>query len=180
MVKPLRSKLVRGAALACSMALLVPAIGAVAAAAAESAATAASGSPDAPEPEGWAYDLADELMSPFCPGRTLAECPSPQAADLRMWLVTQEAAGASREEVEAILYDRFGDVIRPTPRPEGWGLTAYVIPVLAFLAGGGLVWVFLTHVRRGSRGEPGGSASAAGDEAALERLVDEEIARSQG
>ena len=47
----------------------------------------------------WGYDLGDELMSPFCPGRTLSSCPSPQAAELVQWIVTQEAAGTTREEV---------------------------------------------------------------------------------
>ena len=44
----------------------------------------------------WVYDVANELMSPFCPGRTLADCPSPDAASLRMWIAVQAAAGRSR------------------------------------------------------------------------------------
>ncbi len=64
------------------------------------------------DPVGWAYELSGELMSPFCPGRTLAECPSPQADELRLWIITQEAAGATRAEVERTLYQRFGDSIR--------------------------------------------------------------------
>jgi len=41
-----------------------------------SAATAADGEAAA-EPEGWAYKIAHDLMSPSCPGRTLSACPSP-------------------------------------------------------------------------------------------------------
>src|SRR5262249_61611463 len=41
----------------------------------------------------WAYDLPNDLMSPFCPGRSLADCPSPDAASLRMWILVQAAAG---------------------------------------------------------------------------------------
>ena len=40
--------------------------------------------------DGWASDLANDLMSPFCPGRTLADCPSPQAKSLVVWLGIQE------------------------------------------------------------------------------------------
>jgi hypothetical protein len=40
-------------------------------------------------PEGWAYEVANELMSPFCPGRTLADCTSPQAATVKAWLLVQ-------------------------------------------------------------------------------------------
>ena len=125
------------------------------------------------EPEGWAYDLSGELMSPFCPGRTLSECPSPQADSLRMWLIVQEAAGRSRAEVEAELYERYGDAILAAPRAEGFGIAAYLIPVVAFMAGGALLALFL---RRQTRA-PAPVAAAGPVDAELERLVDEELRR---
>ena len=130
------------------------------------------------QPEGWAYELAGYLMSPYCPGRTLSDCPSPQAQDLRMWIIVQEAAGRSRAQVEEDLYARFGDMIRPAPRAEGFGLAAYAIPVAGFLAGGVLVALFLR--RQTARGdepaaEPPTPAGALDPE--LERLVDEDLAR---
>lgn len=128
------------------------------------------------EPEGWAYDLANEMMSPFCPGRTLAECPSPQAQDLRVWIIVQEAAGRSREDVEAELYERFGDVILPTPRAEGFGLTAYAVPIGVFLAGGVLVAIFLRRQTRAAAVVAEPVAARPGD-AELERIVDEDLAR---
>jgi cytochrome c-type biogenesis protein CcmH/NrfF len=90
----------------------------------------------AAEPEGWAYEVSHEIMSPFCPGRSLADCPSPQAESLRAWIVVQEATGRSRADVEAELLERYGDVIRAAPRAEGIGLAAYVIPLAAFVGGG--------------------------------------------
>ena len=87
------------------------------------------------EEQTWGYALAHELMSPYCPGRTLSACTSGQAAELRQWILLQEAAGASREEVIAILEERFGDVIRSTPEAEGWGLAAWLLPGAALLIG---------------------------------------------
>lgn len=128
------------------------------------------------QPEGWAYELAGYLMSPYCPGRTLSDCPSPQAQDLRMWIIVQEAAGRSRPEVEEELYAQFGDVIRPAPKAKGFGLAAYAIPVLGFMAGGLLVVLFLR--RQTSRGEePAPPPPAPAPDAELERLVDEDLAR---
>ena len=101
---------------------------------------------DPAEPDGWAYAMAHDLMSPFCPGRTLAECPSPQADELRLWILTQAAAGAPQEEIQAALYERFGDQILSAPRPEGWGLAAYVIPIAGFVLGGGAVWLALRRL----------------------------------
>ena len=86
-------------------------------------------------------------MSPFCPGRTLAECPSPQADELRLWILEQARAGATREEVEAELLRSFGDKLRQAPRAEGIGLLAYGVPGVFLLAGGALLVVFL---RRGA------------------------------
>ncbi len=125
------------------------------------------------EPEGWAYDLPRELMSPFCPGRTLSECPSPQADSLRMWLIVQEAAGRSRAEVEAELYERYGDAILAAPRAEGFGIAAYLIPVVACLAGGASLARFL---RRQTQA-PAPVAAAGPVDAELERLVDQEFGR---
>ncbi len=131
------------------------------------AATAAA------EPEGWAYDLSAELMSPFCPGRTLSECPSPQADTLRMWLIVQEAAGRERAEVEAELYESYGDAILAAPRAEGFGIAAYAIPVAAFLAGGAMLALFL----RRQTLAPAPVVAAGPVDAELERLVDEELGR---
>lgn len=87
------------------------------------------------EEQTWGYALAHELMSPYCPGRTLSACTSGEAAELRQWILLQEAAGASREDVIATLEERFGDVIRSTPEAEGWGLAAWLLPGAALLMG---------------------------------------------
>ena len=152
------------------------------------AVLATTGAAQAVAPEdSLAYDLAGEVMSPFCPGRTLSSCPSPQAAELIQWVVLQESAGATREEVEEQLYVRYGDAIRSAPKPEGWGLAAYVIPLLAAVLGIGLVvWI----LRRLSAGGTPQQAAMAGAVAAaepahealrtpaddeIERLVDQEL-----
>jgi cytochrome c-type biogenesis protein CcmH/NrfF len=137
-----------------------------------STATAADGEAVA-EPEGWAYQMSHDLMSPFCPGRTLSACPSPQADDLRMWLIVQEASGRSREDVEAELYERYGNVLRAAPLAEGFGMAAYVFPVIAFLAGGVVVGVFL---RRQTRATATPEPLSRAPDPELERVIDQELA----
>ena len=107
-----------------------------------------------------AYDLAAELMSPYCPGRTLSSCPSPQAAELVQWMVLQEAAGSSREEIIDVLIERFGEEILGAPKAEGIGLWAYILPVLGFVVGGGLVLLALRRIVAGTGGEPISSADS--------------------
>jgi cytochrome c-type biogenesis protein CcmH len=125
--------------------------------------------------EGFGHALAREIMSPFCPGRVLADCPSPQAQTLRAWILVQAAAGRSQEEVLAELLARYGEQILAAPRARGFGLTAYAIPIGVFLAGGGVVWLFLRRQTRLARSAP--RARAAPLSAELERLVDEELER---
>jgi len=130
------------------------------------------------EPEGWSYELAHELMSPYCPGRTLAECPSSKADTLRMWLHVQEASGRSLDEVKAELVERYGEQILSAPRPQGFGLAAYFVPVLAFVAGGWLVWHFLRkQTREASAASRAVAAPVGPRDPELERLVDEELSK---
>ena len=139
-------------------------------------------------PAPWAYSMAHDLMSPFCPGRTLAACPSPQADQLRQWILFQAAAGQTQEQIEEILYARFGDVVLSTPRAEGgWGISTYAIPIAGFLLGLGFVaWMITRLARSGPQQSvptpipvrPAVSTGPAFSDTELERLVDEEFARS--
>jgi cytochrome c-type biogenesis protein CcmH/NrfF len=124
----------------------------------------------------WSYAMAHDLMSPYCPGRTLAECPSPQATELRFWILTQAAAGASEEEVRAMLADRFGDVLLTSPRAEGWGLFAYVIPIAFFVIGGPVVVLIIRRLVAGAAGQtiPPAEPSQAAD-SELERQLENEL-----
>jgi cytochrome c-type biogenesis protein CcmH/NrfF len=126
-------------------------------------------------PQGWAYQFFGEVMSPFCPGRTLDACTSSQADSLRMWILMQEAAGRSETDVHAELVERYGDIILAAPRAEGFGVTAYAIPGAIFLSGGLFVGVFLwrhTRVTQPLAAPP----AAAPIDPEIERLIDEELA----
>jgi cytochrome c-type biogenesis protein CcmH/NrfF len=129
------------------------------------------------ESSGWARELESEMMSPYCPGRSLIECPSPQATELRLWIAAQEKAGLSRGEVEAQLFQQFGDQLRHSPRAEGFGLWAYLVPGLALLAGGGLVVAFLRRQGVDAAAAAPAPATPARDPE-LERALEEELRAS--
>jgi cytochrome c-type biogenesis protein CcmH/NrfF len=117
--------------------------------------------PQAFAEDSWGYDLGHDLMSPYCPGRTLATCPSPQAAELIQWIVLQEASGATRQEVLDQLVERFGDEILGAPKAEGLAIWAYVLPVLGFVGGGALAFLVLRRiVSKGTRPAGGEDASS--------------------
>jgi len=103
--------------------------------------------PTETELEKLAQEISETTMSPFCPGRTLSACPSGQARDLRgkvrQWLVE----GYSKEAVRNRLLTIYGDDVRGTPRAEGFGLMAWLMPAF-FVALCLLFVVFaLRHLR---------------------------------
>lgn len=83
-----------------------------------------------------AHAFVRTVMSPFCPGRTLTDCPSPDAAALREEIRQQLAAGVSQDAIRLELERRYGMAVVAEPRT-AW---AWIIP-LAVL-GAGLVGLF--------------------------------------
>lgn len=82
-----------------------------------------------------AHALARGLMSPYCPGRTLADCPSPDAGALREEIRARLAAGEAPDQVRAELEREFGDAVVGVPRtPLGW-----VLPGIGLLVGAWLL-----------------------------------------
>jgi cytochrome c-type biogenesis protein CcmH len=129
----------------------------------------------AADAESWHYDMWNSMMSPYCPGRSLLDCPSSQAAELREWIAEQETAGRRREDVEDQLYAQFGDVILQAPKATGFGLAAYVIPILGVIAGALVLVIFLRRQAAAAPRAP--AAIAAPLDPDLDRLIDEEMQR---
>jgi cytochrome c-type biogenesis protein CcmH/NrfF len=65
---------------------------------------------DPVQAEALTNELSHDLMSPYCPGRTIATCPSPQARKLEMHILDQAQQGKSRAEIETALAERFPDI----------------------------------------------------------------------
>ena len=70
-----------------------------------------------------ANELSRDLMSPFCPGRTLADCSSPDAAAVRVEIREALRAGEQPDQVRARIEARFGDHVVGVPR-QALGLAA--------------------------------------------------------
>jgi cytochrome c-type biogenesis protein CcmH/NrfF len=126
-------------------------------------------------PDHSATALSSELMSPFCPGRTLAHCPSSEARALRVEIADRLERGETPEAVTADLTKRYGSGILASPPASGIGLMAWMLPGAFALATFGLVaWTVRRATARAGAG-PGAFEvqEAAGDPALAERLENE-------
>lgn len=86
------------------------------------------------EAEALMLELSHDLMSPYCPGRTIATCPSPQARKLEAQILDQARGGKSREEIESTLVARFPDIRGYIGRPElVWGTAVAALIALVLL-----------------------------------------------
>ena len=118
-----------------------------------------------------AQKIFTSVMSPYCPGLLLADCPSPAAFELRANIRKRLDAGESPVDIERGLYQTYGDVIRAVPPPQGWGSVLWIAPAVALaLSLGTLMW-FLARSR--ALDVAGGLKSAPADPVMEERLQQE-------
>lgn len=95
-------------------------------------------SPAGAAPEDVANRLSNEIMSPFCPGVTLHDCPSPEADDLRAQIRDWSQQGWSEDQIMAELMAEYGPGISAVPPDDVGGLAPWLLPVL--VAAGGLAF----------------------------------------
>lgn len=124
-------------------------------------------------PEEAATDLSTEIMSPFCPGVTLHECPSAEALRLRDRIESWFRAGMSETAILDRLEAEYGKGIRATPSGEGFGLAAWLVTAAGVALALGTGFVLM---RRWSRKDNDAAPRASIDPGERGRL-DEELAR---
>jgi len=90
-----------------------------------------------------AHQLNFEIMSPFCPGRSLADCPTEAADGLRNEIRTQLEMGSDKQVVMESVIKKYGEQFRAAPKKEGFGILAYLVPLLIFLLGGFFILRFI-------------------------------------
>ena len=135
--------------------------------------------PPGHDPELILQELSNELMSPYCPGRTIASCPSVNARKLEDDILAQAKEGKTREEIEQQLVDRFGTEIvgyRPPPAVL-YGSIIVGVVALVMLALAARRWVRRPRVVHGPEGEKSnrdGKAPSAAELDALEDALDAE------
>lgn len=92
--------------------------------------------------------ISTEVLSPFCPGRALSDCPSNAASDLKKEIRTRLANGQSEEDVYDYLYTLYGGEIRAAPEFASFGIVAWLAPAFFLLAGFLIIVLWLRYSQR--------------------------------
>lgn len=86
-------------------------------------------------PEDVAAEVSGSVMSPFCPGVTLHDCPSAEADKWRRRIAAWARSGMSKRQIIDRLETQFDPSIRAVPPAGGSGLAAWLLPAVVVVAG---------------------------------------------
>ena len=117
-------------------------------------------------------EIESEVVCPTC-HTTLDQSSSPVALRMRNFIRARIAAGDTKSEVKRRLVADFGEQVLASPPKRGFNLLAWVIPPVAALAGALALGVLAVRWSRGRAATP----AAAAPDAALDRRIDDELAR---
>lgn len=104
----------------------------------------------AAKPQTTLPDIEDEVMCPIC-GTLLQLAESPQAVRERVFINRLIAAGKSKEQIKDALVAQYGRAVLALPGGSGFDLSAYLVPVVAFLLAALGLALGLRRWRRASR-----------------------------
>jgi len=102
-------------------------------------------------------EIEKQVMCPVC-GTLLQLAESPQAQRERAFIERLIAEGKSEEQVKDALVAEYGDEVLALPPRSGFSLSAYLVPIIAFLVAAVALAAGVLRWRRGGSG--GGSPSA--------------------
>ncbi|HWB69190.1 MAG TPA: cytochrome c-type biogenesis protein CcmH [Solirubrobacterales bacterium] len=119
-------------------------------------------------------EISQEVMCPVC-GTLLELAESPQAQREKDFVKRLVAAGKSKQQIKDALVAEYGHAVLALPEGSGFDLSAYLVPIVAFLLAAVALGIGVARWRRSSQGPGGKGPEGPGGESA--RRLDEDMAR---
>lgn len=95
-------------------------------------------------------DLESEVMCVLCK-IPLSVADAPEADAERRFISTLIARGETKDQIKRALVAQYGEAVLSAPKAKGFGLAAYLVPLLAILAAAGSLAFLWPRWRRNSR-----------------------------
>jgi cytochrome c-type biogenesis protein CcmH len=89
--------------------------------------------------EARAQEVGSLLRCPQCQGLSVADSPVDTAIAMQERVRRFVALGYTEEQILAYFESSYGEFIRLSPKPEGFNLVVWILPVLALLVGVGVI-----------------------------------------
>jgi cytochrome c-type biogenesis protein CcmH len=122
-------------------------------------------------------EISSEVMCPVC-GTLLELAESPQAQREKAFVSRLVAAGRSKEQIKDALVAEYGTEVLALPQSSGFDLSAYLVPVIAFvLAAIALTLGVLRWRRAGEPPDGQGPASVEGPSPEDSERLEADLAR---
>jgi cytochrome c-type biogenesis protein CcmH len=113
----------------------------------------------AAEPRASLTEIEGEVMCPVC-GTLLELAESPQAQREKVFIARLIAAGRTKAQIKDALVAQYGDEVLALPRGSGFSLSAYLVPIVAFVAAVIALALGVLRWRRAGGGNDGGDGRA--------------------
>lgn len=104
------------------------------------ATTRVSAQQPSPDVDDQVLRISKNLYCPVCTGVPLDVCETQACVQWRALIREKLTAGESEEQIRQYFISQYGDRVLGAPPPEGFNLSAYILPVIAFLVGGAILY----------------------------------------
>jgi cytochrome c-type biogenesis protein CcmH len=122
-------------------------------------------------------EISSEVMCPVC-GTLLELAESPQAQREKAFILRLVAEGKSKQQIKDILVAEYGNEVLALPQGSGFDLSAYLVPVIAFVVAAiALVLGVLRWRRAGNESGRDGPPAAGGPSEEDAKRLDADLAR---
>ena len=130
----------------------------------------------AAEPRASLIEIEKEVMCPVC-GTLLQLAESPQAMREKAFVRRLIAEGKTEAQVKDALVAEYGDAVLALPKGSGFNLSAYVVPIVAFIAAAVALAFGILRWRQSGGGGDRGKPGAAGPKGEDAERLDADLAR---
>ncbi|HET8815629.1 MAG TPA: cytochrome c-type biogenesis protein CcmH [Solirubrobacterales bacterium] len=123
-------------------------------------------------------EIEEEVMCPVC-GTLLQLAEAPQAQRQKAFISRLIDEGKTEEQIKDALVAEYGDEVLALPQGSGFDLSAYVVPIVAFLLAAVALAVAVARWRRAGGGGSSGKSSgpAAGPQGEDAERLEADLAR---
>lgn len=121
-------------------------------------------------------EIEKQVMCPVC-GTLLQLAESPQAQRERVFINRLIAAGKSEEQIKDALVAEYGTEVLALPEGSGFSLSAYLVPIIAFMIAVAALAIGVMRWRRASGSKDSGNPRPSGPSAEEADRLDADLAR---